>query len=219
MLKFFCFWHFIPWFEHICYDSLKLNFRNQWVKLLLCFWHMQCVVVAWENTYSPFKTHLLYHLVQEASLVSPDKINYALLWSTFIWSLLSPLFIGLSYDLPLKEAEPLRVVGSRIRPGVHATSLQSWLFANLSTIARQAPLSMRFSRQKYWRGLPSPPPGDLPGPGIEPVSLISPALVDRLFITSTTSEAWDKATTVQIPGFSFFTWGTLGSLDNLYNLG
>ena len=39
-----------------------------------------------------------------------------------------------------------------------------------STVARQAPLSMGFSRQKYWSGLPCPSPGDLPDPGIEPWS-------------------------------------------------
>ena len=36
------------------------------------------------------------------------------------------------------------------------------------TVARQAPLSMRFSRQEYWSGLPFPSPGDLPDPGIKP---------------------------------------------------
>ena len=36
------------------------------------------------------------------------------------------------------------------------------------TVAHQAPLSMGFSRQEYWSGLPCPPPGDLPNPGIEP---------------------------------------------------
>ena len=41
------------------------------------------------------------------------------------------------------------------------------LFATLWTIARQAPLSMGFSRQEYWSGLPFPSPGDLPNPGIE----------------------------------------------------
>ena len=40
----------------------------------------------------------------------------------------------------------------------------------LWTIARQASLSVGFSRQKYWSGLPFPPPGDLPNPGIEPTS-------------------------------------------------
>ena len=39
------------------------------------------------------------------------------------------------------------------------------LFVTLWTIACQAPLSMEFSRQEYWSGLPCPPPGDLPGPG------------------------------------------------------
>ena len=42
------------------------------------------------------------------------------------------------------------------------------LFATPWTVARQAPLSMRFSRQEYWRRLPFSSPGDLPNPGIEP---------------------------------------------------
>ena len=46
------------------------------------------------------------------------------------------------------------------------------LFATLWTIARQAPLSMGFSRQESWSGLSCPPPGDLPDPGTE---LVSPA--------------------------------------------
>ena len=50
------------------------------------------------------------------------------------------------------------------------------LFVTLWTIVCQAPLSMEFSRQEYWSGLPCPPPGDLPGPGTEPMSLTSPAL-------------------------------------------
>ena len=40
-------------------------------------------------------------------------------------------------------------------------------FATPWTVARQAPLSVGFSRQEYWSGLPFPPPGDLPSPGIE----------------------------------------------------
>ena len=47
-----------------------------------------------------------------------------------------------------------------------------WLFATLWTIAFQAPLSMGFSRQEYWSVLPCPPPGDLPGPWIEPACLL-----------------------------------------------
>ena len=44
------------------------------------------------------------------------------------------------------------------------------LFATPWTVALQAPLSMGFSRQEYWSGLPFPSPGDLPDPGIEPRS-------------------------------------------------
>ena len=47
------------------------------------------------------------------------------------------------------------------------------LFATLWTVAHRAPLSMGFSRQEYCSGLPCPPSGDLPDPGIEPTSLKS----------------------------------------------
>ena len=60
------------------------------------------------------------------------------------------------------------------------------LFATPWTVARQAPLSMGFSRQEYWSGLPFPSPGDLPNPGIEPES---PALAGRFFTTSATWKA------------------------------
>ena len=49
------------------------------------------------------------------------------------------------------------------------------------TVAHQAPLPMEFSRQKYWSGLSFSPPGDLPDPGIEPTSLMSPALAGGFF--------------------------------------
>ena len=51
-----------------------------------------------------------------------------------------------------------------------------WLFATLWTVARQAPLSVEFSRQEYWSWFPCPPPRDLPDPGIELASLMSLAL-------------------------------------------
>ena len=58
---------------------------------------------------------------------------------------------------------------------------QSCLFMTTWTIAHQAPLSMGFPRQEHWSGLPFPPPGDLPSPGIKPESLVSPALAGRFF--------------------------------------
>ena len=51
----------------------------------------------------------------------------------------------------------------------------------LWTVAHQAPLSMKFSRQESWSGLPFPPPGDLPNPGVKPVSLMFPALAGVFF--------------------------------------
>ena len=66
-------------------------------------------------------------------------------------------------------------------PGRPVLNMQTWvcllshfshvqLFVTLWTVAYQAPKSMGFSRQEYWSGLPHPPPGDLPDPGMEPIS-------------------------------------------------
>ena len=54
------------------------------------------------------------------------------------------------------------------------------LFATLWTVAGLAPLSMGFSRQEYWSGLPFPSPGDLPNPGIEPWSPAWQAYLDKI---------------------------------------
>ena len=51
------------------------------------------------------------------------------------------------------------------------------------TVAHQAHLSMGFFRQEYWSGLPFPSPGDLPDPGMEPTSLMSPALAGGFFLS------------------------------------
>ena len=55
--------------------------------------------------------------------------------------------------------------------------------------AHQAPLSMGLHRQEHWSGLPFPSPRDLPDPGMEPASLMSPALAGGFFTTSATQEA------------------------------
>ena len=61
-----------------------------------------------------------------------------------------------------------------------------WPSMTLWTAALQAPLSMEFSRQEHWSGLPCPTPGDLPNPGIERMSLMSPTLAGGFFTTE-----WD----------------------------
>ena len=57
------------------------------------------------------------------------------------------------------------------------------------TVAHQAPLSVGLSRQEYCSGLLCPPPGDLPNPGVEPVSLTPPALAGGFFTASAPWEA------------------------------
>ena len=70
---------------------------------------------------------------------------------------------------------------SRVRP-----------FEILWIVDCQAPLSVAFSRQECWSGLPCPSPGDLPDPGVEPASLTSPALASGFFTTSITWEATNR---------------------------
>ena len=59
----------------------------------------------------------------------------------------------------------------------------SYRFSVAFNSLRRHGLSVRFSQEEYWSGLPFPPPGDLPDPGSEPISLVSPALDGRLFNT------------------------------------
>ena len=76
----------------------------------------------------------------------------------------------------LKECiEPLSLIRDHVRRlSSHIAGYNAVLllgpFVTPWTIACQASLSMRFSRQEYWSGLPCPPPGDLPNPGVEPRS-------------------------------------------------
>ena len=91
-----------------------------------------------------------------------------------------------------------------------------WLFATPWTVARRAPLSMEFSRQEYWSGLPSQSAGVLPDAGIELVSPLSPASAGGFFTTSATWEApcswlsagkcWNVMTNkMRVPALCWFT--------------
>ena len=102
------------------------------------------------------------------------------------------------------------------------------LFATPWTVACQAPLSMGFSRQEYWSGLPFSPPGDLPNPGIKPTPCVSPALVGRFFTTEPPGKCFIILQTLK-QNFScpfnnlmksFLGWLLwIGSQDNFYVLG
>ena len=95
------------------------------------------------------------------------------------WSRSSPVT---SIPKPLAELIHKTTPGCK-RKTVQCTELLQLfqLFVMLWTVAHQAPLLTKFSRQEFWNGLPCPPPGDLPNPGNEPVSLTSPALAGSFF--------------------------------------
>ena len=70
------------------------------------------------------------------------------------------------------------------------------LFATLWTVACQAPLSMGFSRQEYWSGLPGLLPGDLPNPEIEPASFCGSCTAGRLFTTELPGKPLDTVSRI-----------------------
>ena len=87
------------------------------------------------------------------------------------------------------------------------------LFVILWTVACQDPLSIRFSRQVYWSGLPFPLPGDLPDPGIKPVSLASPALIGGFFITMPPGKPPSHLQSTEL----IYLCYTVGPLPNILN--
>ena len=72
---------------------------------------------------------------------------------------------------------------------VFSCQVMSDSFATPWTVAHQAHLSTGFSRQEYWSGLPFPSPGDLPDPGVEPMS---PVLAGRFFTSGPPGKPMDK---------------------------
>ena len=89
------------------------------------------------------------------------------------------------------------------------------LFVTLLTVSHQVSLSIGFSRQEYWSGLPCPPPGDLPNPGIIPVSLISPSLAGKFFTMMEMSRSTQMSRS--LIGYIFFT--ALGNGSQLQSAG
>ena len=106
-------------------------------------------------------------------------------------------------------------------------------FANPKDCCPPGPLSIGFSRQKYWNRLSFPSPGYLPDPGVKPMSLTSPALAGRFFTSSATWKAhtrwrshnswrWDCSTNrcgCSPPSWGILSWGSsnAGSGSSCYN--
>ena len=98
------------------------------------------------------------------------------------------LVVGSSLDISSSDCFCSATRRARDQPVVLCVlsrfSVTSDSQATVWTLARQAPLSMGFSRQEQWRGLPCPPPGDLPDQGIKPMYFMSPPLADGFFTNS-----------------------------------
>ena len=128
----------------------------------------------------------------------------------------APLFRGFSrkeYWSGLPCPAPRYLLDPRMEPeclmspslaGKFFTTSATWKVKSLShvqlvvtpwTVACQAPLSMEFSRQEYWSGLPCPLPRDLPDPGVEPTSLMSSASAGGFFTTAAAAKSLQSCLT------------------------
>ena len=107
-----------------------------------------------------------------------------------IWSRTEQIFaLKFSQPIPISTHHCVCVsVCVCVRAHAHALHHVP-LFVSLWTVACRAPLSVEFSRQESESWLPFPSPGDLPNPGIEPMSLVSPALAGGFFTSWATREA------------------------------
>ena len=124
-----------------------------------------------------FKGYLIFSIIYIHSLQLNFPIILLIFFSHSIWSS--------TYIIMLRPFPIMYILGWHQHPGclclVSLSCVQ--LFVAPWNVACQAPLSMEFSKQEYWSGLPFPPPRGLPDPGLKPTSLKSPALAGRLFIT------------------------------------
>ena len=106
--------------------------------------------------------------------------SYSLLTSCYDTLGLSSFLAGFPvfpcFSIYFSQKSLVYCVGFSLRACMLSHFSCVWLFVTPWTVACQPPLSMGFSRQEHWSGLPCPPPGDLPNPGVEPVSLTSSAL-------------------------------------------
>ena len=106
------------------------------------------------------------------------------------------VFLRGSFQFPSPPGPRHLGLQSLLPQSTCAGSVVSNCFVTPWTVARQTPLSMEFSQQEYWSGLPFPPAGDLPNPGMEPASPVSPALAGGFFTAEPPGKAIDagKAT-------------------------
>ena len=163
-------WDLLIGFFH--FDSERLP-NNQEMLEIKC--EKKCDFLAFLSSLPPLL--LLCEMIQ--SMWYFGKVGSSLLGSGSQPQILSkPWSAGKAMSPALDQVTGMCVLS-------HFSSV--WLYATLWTVAHQAALTMGFSNQEYWSRSPYPPPGDLPDPGIEPVSLTSLALAGRFFTFSVTN--------------------------------
>ena len=123
----------------------------------------------------------------------PSMLSQMVGFPSFVW--LKHIFCHITFSVSIQLQWILRLLPCLVL----SCFSHDQLCVILWTVACQAPLYMGFSRQKYWSGLPCPPPGDVPDPGIKPESPTSPALAGSFSITSTT---WETLPSLSFPNCS-----------------
>ena len=128
---------------------------------------LTCFFICWSSTnYKVSKNRPGFYISMQPIKVAVDLWCVFVCWIIDKYSLVRENYVACK--LP-PDTNAMQLLLSRVR-----------LFATPWTIAHQAPLSVGFSRQEYWSGLPFPSPGNLPDPGIKTVS---PAFTDGFFTT------------------------------------
>ena len=137
-------------------------------------------VVWYSHLFKNFQQFVVIHTAKGFNIVNEAEVGVFLEFPCFLYDQTN---VGNWLLAPLKtDSFPRRDSTLQSCPTLCDPTVQ--LFA-----AHQSPLSMGFSRWEYCSGLPCPPPGDLPKPGIKPKPLTSPALAGRFFTTNNTWEA------------------------------
>ena len=140
----------------------------------------------------------VHHQLSELAQTHVHRVGDAIQPSYPLPSPSLPAF-NLSQHQSLFPASVSLTVISKFRMCLLSRFSHVQLFVTLWMVAGQAPVSMGYSRQEYWSGLPCPPPGDLTDSGIEPESFKSPALAGKFFTSGTTWEAQIQDNTYQNP--------------------
>ena len=163
--------NFLPWFTRSFLVWPLITFPTSclvtfpiyplWLRSL-CLSHYECIYVLW-----------IFHGLSFVTYTVPSVWNRPPL---FLLSELTPSGPWIASEMTFWVFPDFPQTG--LVSCVLSRFSHVWLFATLWTAAHQALLSMGFFKQEYWSGLPCPPPGDLPDPGIKPASL-TPTCIGR----------------------------------------